>query len=355
MKKYIAVYEKLKQDITEQKYKYGAKLPSKRNIAENLGVSLITAEQALDLLISEGYINSKERAGYFICYRNDLYGNNSADSSYVKSLVTSRALHAENQKEYFPFTPFATAIRKILSDKGDKITEKSPNAGTKELRDAIADYLFRNRGIRVDSERIIVGAGSEYLYGMFAETLKGRIFAIENPCYDKIEKVYRSRGVVYEKLSISENGIPSECLIKSRASVLHITPFQSYPTGISIDISKKKEYLDFAEQRDGFIIEDDYASEFSITAKLADTVFAVDKYDRVIYVNSFSKSIFPSIRVAYAVIPERLFSDYNKKAGFYSCPVPVLEQSVIAEILNNGSFERHINKIRRLKRTAKKE
>lgn len=361
MKKYILIYEKIKNEITEHKYEYGAKIPSKRAIAENNGVSVITVEQALDLLLCEGYIKSVERSGYFVCYQDDLYGKKSAYKSEngvfdnKDGLKNNRKITAvtnisqDERKFYFPLTAFSAAVRKILSERD--ITVKSPNAGIYELRKAVADYLFRNRGIDVGVDRIIIGAGAEYLYGMFAEVLSDRVFAIENPCYDKIKKVYSSRGIIFESLPLTENGISSDVLSSSKASVLHITPYQSYPTGVTIDISKKKEYIDFAAVRNGFVIEDDYASEFSLTSKISDTLFAYDKFDRVIYINSFSKTIFPSIRAAYAVLPERLADSYIKKVGFYSCPVPVSEQYILAEILNNGSFERHINKVRRLYKT----
>lgn len=371
MKKYVYVYEKIKNEIVGHKFAFGAKLPSKRALAENLSVSVITVEQALDLLICEGYVKAKQRSGYFVCYCDNLYGKTRAggeDNAQIQtnlSLSKQQAGQAENlqnvtqnkaqarafyehdaqNKFYFPLTAYATAVRKILGCKN--LTEKSPNAGIFELRQAIADYLFRNRGINVDARRIIIGAGAEYLYGTLAEILKNRVFAIENPCYDKIKKVYSSRNIKFESLPLTDNGIPSDALIASRASVLHITPFQSFPTGVTIDISKKKEYIYFAEKRGGFVIEDDYASEFSLTSKISDTLFSLDNFDRVIYLNSFSKTIFPSIRAAYVVLPSRLIGDYDKFASFYSCPVPVLEQLVIAEILNNGSFERHINKVRR--------
>lgn len=370
MKKYVYVYEKIKNEIVGHKFAFGAKLPSKRALAENLSVSVITVEQALDLLICEGYVKAKQRSGYFVCYRDDLYGktraggeDNAQARAYLSQVTQSaqaedlqnatqnktqaRAFyeHDAQNKFYFPLTAYATAVRKILGCKN--LTEKSPNAGIFELRQAIADYLFRNRGINVDARRIVIGAGAEYLYGTLAEILKDRVFAVEDPCYDKIKKVYSSRNIKFESLTLADNGIPSDALIASRASVLHITPFQSFPTGVTIDISKKKEYIEFAEKHGGFVIEDDYASEFSITSKISDTLFSLDNFDRVIYLNSFSKTIFPSIRAAYVVLPSRLISDYDKYASFYSCPVPVLEQLVIAEILNNGSFERHINKVRR--------
>lgn len=375
MKKYVYVYEKIKNEIVGHKYLFGVKLPSKRSIADNLSVSVITVEQALDLLICEGYVKAKQRSGYFVCYRDDLYGKTRADSEDNAQIQTNLSLskqqaenlqnvaqnkaqarafcgHDAQNKFYFPLTAYATAVRKILGCKN--LTEKSPNAGIFELRQAIADYLFRNRGINVDARRIIIGAGAEYLYGTLAEILKDRVFAVEDPCYDKIKKVYSSRNIEFESLPLTEKGIPSDVLLNSKASVLHITPFQSFPTGVTIDISKKKEYIDFAEKRGGFVIEDDYASEFSLTSKISDTLFSLDNFDRVIYLNSFSKTIFPSIRVAYVVLPSRLISDYDKFASFYSCPVPVLEQLVIAEILNNGSFERHINKVRRQYKEMKK-
>ena len=354
-KKYVYVYEKIKNEIVGHKYSFGVKLPSKRSIADNLSVSVITVEQALDLLICEGYVKAKQRSGYFVCYRDDLYGKTRADSeentrlsaagSQIQAQKNAFYEHDAQNKFYFPLTAYATAVRKILGCKN--LTEKSPNAGIFELRQAIADYLFRNRGINVDARRIVIGAGAEYLYGTLAEILKDRVFAVEDPCYDKIKKVYSSRNIEFESLPLTEKGIPSDVLLNSKASVLHITPFQSFPTGVTIDISKKKEYIDFAEKRGGFVIEDDYASKFSITSKISDTLFSLDNFDRVIYLNSFSKTIFPSIRAAYVVLPARLLSDYDKYASFYSCPVPVLEQLVIAEILNNGSFERHINKVRR--------
>lgn len=363
MKKYVYVYEKIKNEIAGHKFAFGAKLPSKRDFAENLSVSVITVEQALDLLICEGYVKAKQRSGYFVCYRDDLYGKTRAGSeentrlsaagSQIQAQKNAFCGHDAQNKFYFPLTAYATAVRKTLGENND-LTEKSPNAGIFELRQAIADYLFRNRGINVDARRIVIGAGAEYLYGTLAEILKGRVFAIENPCYDKIKKVYSSRNIKFESLTLADNGIPSDALIASRASVLHITPFQSFPTGVTIDISKKREYIDFAEKRGGFVIEDDYASEFSITSKISDTLFSLDNFDRVIYLNSFSKTIFPSIRAAYVVLPARLLSDYDKYASFYSCPVPVLEQLVIAEILNNGSFERHINKVRRQYKEMKK-
>lgn len=355
MKKYIQIYEKIKNEIVAHKYEYGAKIPSKRTIAENNGVSVITVEQALDLLLCEGYIKSVERSGYFVCYRDDLYGKKSGykpengtfnSERTNKPLLTAPHINSDERRFYFPMTAYASAVRKTLSERD--ITEKSPNYGLYELRKAVADYLFRNRGINVGVDRIIIGAGAEYLYGTFAEVLGERIFAIENPCYDKIKRVYSSRNITFESLPLTENGIPSESLAKSNASVLHITPYQSYPTGVTIDVSKKKEYIDFADRRNGFVIEDDYASEFSFTSKISDTLFAYDKFDRVIYINSFSKTIFPSVRAAYAVLPERLREEYAQKASFYSCPVPVLEQYVLAEILDSGSFERHINKVRRL-------
>ena len=135
-----------------------------------------------------------------------------------------------------------------------------------------------------------------------------------------------------------------------RARVIHVTPYRSFPTGVTASASKRAEYLRAAKKIGAYIVEDDYESEFSLSSKTADTIFANDKNDCVIYVNTFSKTISPALRVGYMLIPERLVGDFNEKLGFYSCSVPVLEQFLIAKLLNDGSFERHLNRVRRARK-----
>ena len=242
-------------------------------------------------------------------------------------------------------------MRKVLTDRADLILERSPNIGCVELRESISHYLARNRGIHVDVDQVVIGSGSEYLYGLIIELLgRNRTFAIESPSYKKIEEVYRATEVTYERLPLTSSGIDSNALSETKADVLHTTPYRSYPSGVTATASKRHEYIRWAESAGRYIIEDDFESEFSISTKPAETLFALSGKDNVIYLNTFSKTISPSLRIGYMILPKHLVWEFEDKLGFYSCTVPTFMQQVLSELISNGDFERHINRVRRNKR-----
>jgi GntR family transcriptional regulator/MocR family aminotransferase len=183
---------------------------------------------------------------------------------------------------------------------------------------------------------------------------RDKIYALENPSYEKIHSVYKANGAMCELLKLGKDGILTSQLNKSKASVLHITPFQSFPSGVTASASKRNEYIKWATDRGAVIIEDDFNSEFTVSTKNEDTVFSLEPTESVIYVNTFTKTIAPSMRIGYMVLPEKLTEAFFDKMGFYSCTVPVFEQYVLAEIIANGDFERHINRTRRKMRQIDK-
>ena len=253
--------------------------------------------------------------------------------------------------EYFPFSVFTKTVRRVLSDCGDSILEKSPSFGVLKLRQAVSDYLARSRDIFAPAENILIGAGAEYFYSLLVQVLgRDTLFGLENPSYEKIRKVYEANGAECRMLKMGQDGILSAELEKTDAKVLHITPFNSFPSGITATASKRREYLRWAESRDAIIIEDDFDSEFSGLTKREDTVFSLSDKENVIYMNTFSKTIAPSIRMGYMVIPQKLMQVFNEKASFYSCTVSVLEQLIVAEFIDSGDFERHLNRTRRKRR-----
>ena len=191
------------------------------------------------------------------------------------------------------------------------------------------------------------GAGRVLLVDLLG---RDKIYAFEDPSYEKIGKIYRATGVKYEKLPLSEDGIDSAALASSKADVLHTTPCRSFPSGVTASASKRHEYIRWADKAERFIIESDYDSEFAVAAKPADPIFALADKDNVIYLNTFSKTISPSLRIGYMVLPKKLVKPFEEKVGFYSCTVPTYEQFVLTELLNSGDFERHINRVRRAKR-----
>lgn len=346
-KAYLQIYEQIKKDIVNGAYPYDTKLPSKRLLAEELGVSVITVEHAYSLLYEEGYINSRERSGYFVCYN--------PDSTFAAPTKTSTKMpihtHTAERGDDFPFSVYAKTVRRVLSDYGEDIFDACETGGSDELKTAIRDYLSRSRGITVKNEQIVIGAGSEYLYGLIVQMLgKNRIYALENPSYQKIGQVYRANGVKTLYLSLLKDGISSEELQKTPATVLHITPYRSYPSRVTASASKKREYIRWAKQTNRIIVEDDFESEFTLLKKAEETVFSLSGGSNVIYVNTFSKTISPSIRAAYMLLPENMVELYQKTVGFYSCSVPYFNQLVLAEFISGGDFERHINRVRRKRR-----
>lgn len=346
---YMQLYEQLRKDIIGGVWSFGAKLPSKRLLGEETGVSVITVEHAYAILCSEGYIEARQRSGYFVCYREgDLL---SAVESPRRAPVHPPRLHSG--KSEFPYTVLAKTMRRVLADYGEQILEKSPNQGCAELRSAIAAYLARSNGIQVRPEQIIIGAGAEYLYGLIVQLMgKDRVFGLEDPSYEKIHKVYEANGAVCDLLKLGQEGIASAALEKTHATVLHITPFNSFPSGITASASKRQEYLRWAEKRGGYLIEDNYDSEMTVSKKHEDTVFSLSQKGNVLYLNTFSKTVAPSIRVGYLILPQPLLERFHETMSFYSCTVPVFEQYVLAELINCGDFERHINRVRRNRRKS---
>ena len=339
---YLQLYHQLRRDIVSGVYPLGTKMPSKRLIATETGVSVITVEHALAILCDEGYLESRERSGFFVSVA-------AADCFPVSETETERRTTVSHGTEdEFPFPSLAKTMRRVLSEYGESILVKSPNNGCAELRGTIAAYLSRSRGISVQPGQIVIGSGAEYLYGLIVQLLgRERVFALEDPSYDKIRRVYQAHGVTCEMLRLGSDGIRSDELTRASATVLHVTPFHSFPTGITTSAAKRSEYLAWAAERDAILIEDDFDSEFSENKKPLQTLYSMDRRGCVIYINTFSHSLAPSMRMGYMVLPEALMARYREQLGFYSCSVPLFDQYVLARFISQGYFERHLNRLRR--------
>lgn len=383
---YLQLYLRIREDITGGICPFGSKLPSKRFLAAETGTSVITVQHAYDLLADEGYIKSRERSGYFVCYKEgetfpvasmdigSSYGTIGTASNSIASplatgipgdKLTERTVPSDNEisdipvrgpivtpeQERFPFSILARTARKVITDYGEDLLERSPNFGTALLRETIAQYLARSRRINVLPEQIVIGSGSEYLYNLIVQMLgRDRIFALEDPSYEKIRLVYEASDVRCEMLPMDREGVRLGALYKSPASVLHVTPFNSYPSGITASASRRAGYIRWASAEDRFIVEDDFDSEFSMSTKAEDTLFSLEPIRSVIYMNTFTRTVSPGIRVGYMVLPAALTARLQEKIAIYSCTVPVFTQYILAELIRSGDFERHINRVRRKRR-----
>ena len=374
---YMQLYHQIRDDITRGVCPYGMKLPSKRFLAAETGTSVITVQHAYDLLTDEGYIRSRERSGYFVSYReNELFPvapdsstesefpvapDSSTESEFSANIpdhheisdIPIRGPILNPEQEQFPFTVLAKTARKVLTEHGETLLQRSPNSGTMYLREAIAQYLARSRRIIVSPEQIVIGSGSEYLYNLIVQMLgRERTFALEDPSYEKIRLVYEASGVHCEMLPMDREGVKLSALHRTSASVLHVTPFNSYPSGITASASRRAGYIRWASKENRFIIEDDFDSEFSMSAKAEDTLFSLEPQRSVIYMNTFTRTISPAVRVGYMVLPAQLSAALQDTISIYSCTVPVFTQHLLAEVIRSGDFERHINRVRRRRRQA---
>lgn len=359
---YEYLYKQIKEDIINYKLSAGDKLPSKRAFAKHLNVSTITVENAYAQLMAEGYIYSVAKSGYYVSditpakvsserrsYSIEIADNGEAER-YTADFVSNSAVN-----ESFPFSIWAKVMRETLSDRADKLMVNSPSVGVAELRNAIADYLFQFRGMNVDPNRIIIGAGTEYLYGLIIQLLGfDKRYALEDPGYRKISKIYRANKVDCVHIPLDESGVNVQSLEKSGADVLHISPSHHFPTGIVTPISRRYELLSWASKsKDRYIIEDDYDSEFRLSGKPIPSLQSIDVLEKVIYINTFSKSLTSTIRISYMILPESLMRIYEKKLSFYSCTVSTFEQYALAKFIKDGYFEKHINRMRNFYRSQR--
>lgn len=361
--RYGYLYTLLRRDIAEGRLKSGEKLPSKRALAERLGVSVITVENAYAMLVSEGYVQPRERSGYYVADAAALPPPPAAakkpparrEETPPKTWRYDFSSTATDER-YFPFSVWSRLMRETLSFGGEDLLRRSPNGGEWELREAIAGYLFRGRGIVAPPENIVVGAGTEYLYGLLVQLLgRGEVYGVETPSYQKISRIYEANGVKVCRLPLDKQGVRTDALAASPVSVLHVSPSHHYPTGVVTGFARRTELLAWANGKKGFIVEDDYDSEFRLVGKPISPLQALDRSGRVVYINTFSKTLAPSMRISYMVLPDGLKEKFEKKLGFYSCTVPKFEQLTLAKFLSRGYFERHLSRMRTVYRKKRDE
>ena len=343
-KKYYGLYTKLKNKILNGEYKAGEKLPSKRVMSEMMGYSVITVQTAYGMLTDEGYVEARERSGYFVL---PLKGIVSSEHKIREMSVIYAPDESLVGGVEFEYSVWFKAVRRVMAEGGKQLFVKAPSKGCAVLRNAIADYLWRYRGMATDANRIIIGSGAEQLYEIAVKILgRDKVFGVESPCYERIPQVYEGMGVRIKRLQMGSDGIEDGCLDDDGFDILHVTPFHSYPSGVTAPVSKRYKYLNWVKQG-RYIIEDDFDSEFFLPGQPIESLYSLDGGRSVIYINTFSKSLSPSIRLGYMILPKELCEIYDEKLGNFSCTVPVMEQHVLAEFINAGDFERHLNRQRR--------
>lgn len=407
---YEYLYRCIRHDIAHGKVEPGQKLPSKRALAKQLGVSLITIEAAYDQLAAEGYIRSRERCGYYACKlapaaRIEEQGNgrrgaeaasapanrrhkdrtaNSHNSQFFPQEekrpkgstghrptanpsvlpIDGLAPHPQNTPlnappladfthstlatTMLPYSAWAKAVRRTLSDESAaSLAEAASAAGSPELRSAIADHLRQYRGMDVSPDQVVIGAGSQTLYQLLVQLLgRTRRYAVEDPGYPLLTRMYEQQDAQVAHIRLDDSGINVAALEASGASVAHIMPSHQFPTGIVTTAARRRELLNWAREGDRYLIEDDYDSEFRMAGRPIPSLFGIDAAERVLYLNSFAKSLGAAFRMAYLVLPPQLAQRFRKQLGFYANTVSPLDQLALARFIEQGHYDRHVNRLR---------
>lgn len=346
---YEYLYRRVRDDILSGVLAAGERLPSKRALAEHLRVSVITVEGAYQQLEAEGYLDARPRRGFFVSPVDRRLP--AAEGKPIPAEEPPRSWRLDLKSgrmdpSFFPSALWARLTRQVLSD-GEHLAPV-PAQGLPALREAIARDLRDFKGMAVSPEQIVVGAGAEYLYLLLAQLLgRETVFALEDPGYPKIRQVYRQWGAACRPIPLDGQGMALEPLRVSGATAAHISPAHHYPTGIVTPIARRQALLRWAEEVDGVIIEDDYDSEFRFTGRPIPTLQSIDARGRVVYMNTFSQTISPSMRVGFMVLPPRLLERFRRELGFYASTVPALEQQVLARFLGGGGYEQHLSRTRK--------
>lgn len=350
---YAHLYQCIKEDILNGKLETEDKLPSKRTLAKNLGISLITVENAYAQLMIEGYIYSRPKRGYYVAKimkQPPLHQEVKQNSKLQLPQKQAFSFASGNvPAETFPYNIWSRLLRQVLTAANENtLLCDTSCGGIVQLRQAIAQHLYQFRGMQAEPEQIIIGAGTQVLYNLIVQLLgRNHIYALEDPGYPQLAAIYKANNVFCRYLPMDKNGVSREMLENSGADILHITPSHQFPTGIIMPASRRYELLHWAGQSSSrYIIEDDYDCEFRLYGRPIPTLQSSDTAEKVIYINTFSKTLAPTFRISYMVLPSHLTTLFYQKLGFYSCTVSNFEQFTLAKFIEGGYFERHLNRMR---------
>lgn len=358
---YEQIYEYIREEIRRGNLLQDERLPSARFLSDYLQVSRTTVDMAYGQLVAEGYLIAKPKKGYFVGDVRELYNTGIADG-HAKAEQVHREKEPEHRYDFspnaidmsqFPYATWKKITKNIMVDARSHMFALGEPQGDIELRRTICRYLHGSRGVNCDPEQIIVGAGNDFLLLLLEKILGRHIHvAMENPTYIRAYKIFGSFAYPISLIPMDDKGIRVDKLEKSGARLAYVMPSRQYPTGISMPIGRRMELLHWADgERDRYLIEDDYDSEFRYKGKPLPSLQASDRQGRVIYIGTFSKAIAPAIRVSYMVLPYPLLERYRRECGFFSSTVSRIDQSILNEFINDGYFERYLNKMRKLYRT----
>jgi GntR family transcriptional regulator/MocR family aminotransferase len=354
---YEQVYEHIKKEIQLGNIRCGEKLPSTRLLSAQLDVSRSTVQLAYEQLLSEGYIESVPCRGYFACQMEELYQLDTCTVSKIEEDPPKEEKFRYDftpngiDLEHFPYATWRKLSREVLQDDQKELFLLGDARGEHALRTVIADYLHQARGMNVQPEQIVIGAGNDYLQMLLSQIIgtDGHRIAMESPTYRHAYDIFRQLGYDCCTVSMDRQGMNLDELKRSGADIAYVMPSHQYPMGTVMPITRRQELLQWAQEREGrYLIEDDYDSEFRYIGKPIPALQGSDVHGKVIYIGTFSRSIAPAIRVSYLVLPVQLLERYEEVGRRFSCTVSRIDQGILRLFMERGYYERHLNKMRAL-------
>jgi len=353
---YQQLYDFIKSEIQSGRITYNSKLPSKRQLSSYLKISQNTIQTAYDQLIEEGYIVPIERRGFFVSKIDNLiqidnqgeYKRISTDKNGPK--VQYNFSYHGVDIETFPFKTWRKLTKDVINEYDHEIVQLGDSQGHILLRTSIQEYLHQSRGVNCSADQIIISSGTEFLFQILFQLFnRDSIYGVENPGYEKLNLLFSSNQAKFKPVNIDEEGMIPQEIIKSKADILCITPAHQFPSGEIMPIRRRVQILNWANEAvNRYIIEDDYDSEFKYSGKPIPALQGLDYNEKVIYMGAFSKSLSPAVRVSYMVLPVHLVKRYLQNLAFIICPVPIIDQKVLFRFIQEGYFERHLNKMRNI-------
>ncbi|PAD33404.1 MocR-like pyridoxine biosynthesis transcription factor PdxR [Paenibacillus sp. 7523-1] len=375
-----ALYHAVRDAIHDGNLVYGEKLPSTRELAASYHISRGTVNQVYDTLTAQGYLQSEHGRGTFVAYQADLsnedyqvkscthhlsaWGNRIQQLEQQTAQQTAKARdHSKENSEVIDFSKYQPDLSKFPYDEWNnrlyaEIRHREENVihasasvsstGDPKLREAIAAYLRRMRGIHVDADHIAVTAGSMQAIALLTQLLAdpGDHVVTESPCYVGISQAIMAAGAKLIEASLDGQGLVPQ---NWDARMLFVTPSRQFPTGEMLSLERRQTLLDWAHRRDAMIVEDDYDSEFRYRGMHVEPLKTLDKEGRVIYLGSFTKTLPFEVRLGYVVLPPTLADTFRKAQALYEPrPVNLIEQRALAAFMTSGQYERHLRRMNRL-------
>lgn len=352
---YEQIYQYVKQEIQNGRIPSGEKLPSTRALCRFLEVSRSTVELAYEQLLSEGYIEAEPCRGYFVSDLEGLYQLKPQNPKMPNDLDKKRVQYRYDfsprgvDLKSFPYNVWRKLSKESLMDDRAELFRLGHPQGEWGLRNAISHYLHQARGVNCSPEQIIVGAGNDYLLMLLATVIgQNHKVALENPTYRQAYRLFKNLSYEVCTVDMDAKGMKVSELEESGADIAFVMPSHQYPLGIVMPIRRRMELLHWAEQEGRYIIEDDYDSEFRYKGKPIPALQGYDNHEKVIYIGTFSKSIAPAIRMSYLVLTPQLLKRYQERSSFLSSTVSRVDQLILQKFIEEGYYERHLNKTRAL-------